>query len=168
MRNKDWKQSIYSRSPPLTQRVPFFFAKLSTGTRVRTMWILEHFKHKTLFPNLKVGVNKAQLIMTLGQQLSNFQEQTQLRTCSLLKTHLKLVKTKEAGFTAYLHGNWWYGIIGEHFPQPSFWQALFPPVDSFKHNTNVKHILKHTCTGKATLEYWKKGVISPVCIMADN
>lgn len=37
-------------------------------------------------------------------------------TCSLLHTHLKLVKTEEAGFIAYLHGNGWYGIIGEHFP----------------------------------------------------
>lgn len=26
-------------------------------------------------------------------------------TCSLLHTHLKLVKTEEAGFIAYLHGN---------------------------------------------------------------
>lgn len=86
------------------------------------------------------------------------------------KTHLKLVKTKEAGFAAYLHGNWRYGIIGEHFPQPSFWQALFPPMDSFKQNTNVKHILKHTCTGKpdSTIIIIKKGIISPARIMADN
>lgn len=30
--------------------------------------------------------------------------------------HLKLVKTQEAGLTADLHGNRWYGVIGEHFP----------------------------------------------------
>lgn len=71
------------------------------------------------------------------------------RTAAFLKTHLKLVKAEEAGFAAYLHGDRRYGIIGEQFPEPSFWQALFPPVDSFKRDTNVRHILRHTCTGKA-------------------
>lgn len=67
--------------------------------------------------------------------------------CRIL-AHLKLIKTEEAGFIAYLHGNRRYGVIGEHFPQASFWEALFPLMYPFKQHTNVRHKLKNTCTGK--------------------
>lgn len=46
--------------------------------------------------------------------------------------HLKLVKAEQAGFIAYLHGNRRYGVIGDQFPQRSFWKALFPSVDPCK------------------------------------
>lgn len=64
------------------------------------------------------------------------------------RPHLKFVKAEQAGFSAYLHGNRRYGVIGEQFPQCSFWEALFPLVDPFKQYTNVTHMLRNTCIDK--------------------
>lgn len=86
---------------------------------------------------------------------------------SKLFAHLKLIKTQQAGLIGYFHGNRWYGVIGEHFPQPSLWQALFPLMDPFKQHTNIRHILQHTCIGKPQL-ILNKEVISPECIIVDN